>query len=247
MFREMATAIILKEYTSNYTTLPSFALTRTFNPILAEKLKNMLGDATEKIAKALEESLSSEIAQALNTKYIEKDFPTLAEKFWLRISLPLLELNQKITPLPSDKLKELIELEKEAARETAKLIRNTGYKYAEDLVYGLSAMIDYDAWLLEKLSQLGLEKIADTLWHRGLQETLQLSIYIRCLLFAWISATSALLKLLEKYREENMDTLAKWSRAYAEEVEAYIDTLDTLLDDEAYIVIEKMSVLGKQA
>lgn len=95
MFREMATAIILKEYTSKYTALPSFALTRTFNPILAEKLRNMLGDTTEKIAKALEESLSSEIAQALNTKNIEKDFPTLAEKFWLRISLPLLELNQK--------------------------------------------------------------------------------------------------------------------------------------------------------
>ena len=237
----MATAIILKEYTSNYTTLPSFALTRTFNPTLAEKLKDMLGDTTEKIAKALEESLSSEIAQALNTKNIEKDFPTLAEKFWLRISLPLLELNQKITPLPSDKLKELMELEKEAARETAKLIRNTGYRYAEDLVYGLSAMIDYDAWLLEKLSQLGPETLFEKLWQGGLQETLWLSIYIRYLLFAWISAASALLKLLEEYREENMDTLAKWSRTYAEEVEAYIDTLDTLLDDEAYIVIEKLS------
>jgi hypothetical protein len=247
MFREMATAIILKEYTSKYTTLPSLALTRTFNPILAEKLRNMLGDTTEKIVKALEESLSSEIAQALNTKNIEKEFPTLAEKFWLRISLPLLELNQKITPLPSDKLKELIELEKEAARETAKLIRNTGYRYAEDLVYGLSAMIDYDAWLVEKLSQLGPETLFEKLWQRGLQETLQLSIYTRYLLFAWISATSAFLNLLEEYREENRDTLAKWSRTYAEEVEAYIDTLDTLLDDEAYIVIEKMSELGKQA
>jgi hypothetical protein len=48
MFREMATAIILKEYTSKYTTLPSLALTRTFNPILAEKLRNMLGDTTKK-------------------------------------------------------------------------------------------------------------------------------------------------------------------------------------------------------
>jgi hypothetical protein len=45
----------------------------------------MLGDTAEKIAKALEESLSSEIAQALNTQNMEKDFPTLAEKFWLRI------------------------------------------------------------------------------------------------------------------------------------------------------------------
>uniref|UniRef100_A0A7C1CEK3 Uncharacterized protein n=1 Tax=Thermofilum adornatum TaxID=1365176 RepID=A0A7C1CEK3_9CREN len=247
MFREMATAIILKEYTSKYTTLPSLALTRTFNPILAEKLRNMLGDTTEKIVKALEESLSSEIAQALNTKNIEKEFPTLAEKFWLRILLPLLELNQKITPLTSDKLKELIELEKEAARETAKLIRSTGYRYAEDLVYGLSAMVDYDEWLVEKLSQLGPETLFEKLWQRGLQETLWLSIYIRYLLFAWISATSALLKLLEEYREENRDTLAKWSRTYAEEVEAYIDTLDTLLDDEAYTVIEKMSELGKQA
>jgi hypothetical protein len=178
MLKEAAKTVVLEEYIRKYTALPSLALTRTFNPTLAEKLRNMLSDATEKIAKALDESLSSETAQALNTKDIEKDFPTLAEKFWLRISPPLLELNQKITTLPSDKLKELIELEKEAARETAKLIRNTGYRYAEDLVYGLSAMIDYDAWLLEKLSQLGLEKIADTLWHRGLQETLQLSIYI---------------------------------------------------------------------
>jgi len=112
MFRESATAIILSEYISKYTTLPSFALTRTFSSTLAEKLRNMLGNATEKIAKALEESLFSEIAQAFKTKDIEEDFPRLAEKFWLRISLPLLELNQKITPLPSDKLKELIELEK---------------------------------------------------------------------------------------------------------------------------------------
>ena len=247
MLKEVSKPIVLKECTRKYTALPSLALTRSFDHTLAERLRNMLGDTTEKIAKALEESLSSEIAQALNTKNIEKDFPTLAEKFWLRISLPLLELNQKITPLPSDKLKELMELEKEAARETAKLIRDTGYRYAEDLVYGLSAMIDYDAWLLEKLSQFGLEKLADTLRHRGLQETLQISIYTRYLLFAWISATSALLKLLEEYREENRDALAKWSRTYAEEVEAYIDTLDTLLDDEAYIVIEKMSELGKQA
>jgi len=241
MLKEVSKPIVLKEYIRKYTALPSLALTRSFDPTLAERLRNMLGDTTEKIAKALEESLSSETAQALNTKNIEKDFPTLAEKFWLRISLPLLELNQKITPLPSDKLKELIELEKEAARETAKLIRNTGYRYAEDLVYGLSAMVDYDAWLLEKHSQLGLEKLADTLWHRGLQETLQISIYTRYLLFAWISATSALLKLLEEYREENRDALAKWSRTYAEEVEAYIDTLDTLLDEEAYTVIEKLS------
>jgi hypothetical protein len=155
MLKEVSKPVVLKEYIRKYTALPSLALTRSFDPTLAEQLRKMLGDTTEKIAKALEESLSSETAQALNTKNIEKDFPTLAEKFWLRISLPLLELNQKITPLPSDKLKELMELEKEAARETAKLILDTGYRYAEDLVYGLSAMIDYDALQRRKQGHTG--------------------------------------------------------------------------------------------
>ncbi len=39
---------------------------------------------------------------------------------------------------------------------------------------------------------------------------------------------------------ENRDTLSYWCREYAEEVDGYIDTIDTLLDDEAYEVIKNL-------
>ena len=74
---------------------------------------------------------------------------------------------------------------------------------------------------------------------------LQLSGYLRYLFFAWTSATSAILKLVERYKEENRDTLVKWCRTYKEEVEGYIDTLDTLLDDESYDAIKKLDIVRK--
>lgn len=49
-------------------------------------------------------------------------------------------------------------------------------------------------------------------------------------------------KLVERYEEENRDTLVNWCRTYTEEVEGYIDTFDTLLDVESYDVI-RSSVL----
>ena len=129
------------------------------------------------------------------------------------------------------------------ARHTARLLRNTGYEHAEDLVYGLSIMIEYDLWLVEKVVKLGLEELLEKLSERALTEALEISSYLRYLGFAWISATTAILGIIKEYKVENRDTLSQWCREYAEEIDSYIDTIDTLLDDEAYEVIKKLENL----
>lgn len=52
--------------------------------------------------------------------------------------------------------------------------------------------------------------------------------------FACVAATSAVLGLVDLFSEANRDAFADWCGEYAHEVEDYIDTIDVLLDDDAY-------------
>ena len=61
--------------------------------------------------------------------------------------------------------------------------------------------------------------------------------------FTWLSASAAVLELVRDYSERNRDTLALWSKEYAEELNTYIDTLDTLLDEETYNELVKLGIV----
>jgi hypothetical protein len=47
-------------------------------------------------------------------------------------------------------------------------------------------------------------------------------------------------------REDNVDTMVRECRFHAEEVDGYIDVLDLLVDDEAYVTFIKLNVVGER-
>ncbi len=67
----------------------------------------------------------------------------------------------------------------------------------------------------------------------------------REIVFALVSATSAVLGLVKEFKEANRDALAMWCREYAKKVENYIDTLDLLLDDEVYEGLVELGIIKK--
>jgi len=127
----------------------------------------------------------------------------------------------------------------------AEVIRGSGYRYAENLVYGLGALVDRDMWVLDKVSRYGIEGVVGRLVERSLETFLSFTGYTMYLAFAWTSATAAVLGLVKEFRETNRDTLAAWCRKYAEKVENHIDTLDLLLDDEVYGDLAELKIIKK--
>jgi len=192
--------------------------------------------------------LENEVSAALTSEDLTRELPVLVERFWYRLLSPLSELQFKLfssMAVNRELLDAFAEAEKALARALARGIRSTGYERWEDLVYALSVLVDRDLWVLERSAEMGLENLLEKLTERDLGVAVGFASYTMYLAFTWTSATSAILGLLEGYRRENLDTLASWSRAYAEEVEDYLDTMNTLLDDEAYEELLHLGVIRR--
>lgn len=211
-----------------------------------KRFKDIIGaEILKKLNKAFDEALENEIYQILNTDNLECNFPILAEKFWARIALPLIDLNTIIYTPDMETLRKLIEIEEELAKAMTKMIRNSGYNYADDLIYALSILVDHDLWVLDKVSKLGLDNLIKKFIDRAPDTLLHFSSYMIYLIFTWIASTATTLGIVKKYNEKNRDTLAKWCRKYAEDIDNYLDTLDLLLDDEAYEDLIKLGIIKR--
>jgi len=213
------------------------------------RFEELMGrDFLDKLADVFSEILKNEISTALTSENLVSELPVLVERFWYRLLSPLAELQFKLFSsmvVNRELLDAFAEAEKALARALARGIRSTGYERSEDLVYALSVLVDRDLWILKKSAETGLENLLGKLTERDLGVVVWFASYSMYLAFTWISATSAVLGLLGGYRRENLDTLASWSRAYAEEVEDYLDTMDTLLDDEAYEELLRLGVVRR--
>ncbi len=211
-----------------------------------ERFRELVGaEVVAKLGRALDEALSDEVRRALNTDDLERDLPMLVEKFWARISLPLVELNATIRALDVETLKKFRGVEEELARIVAKAIKGSGYVYSDNLVYALSILVDRDLWVLDKVSEIGFDNLVRKLVDRALDVVVQLTGYTACLTFAWIASTSAVLGIVKEFRERNRDVLAVWCREYAEEIDRYLDTLDLLLDDEVYEDLVELGIVKR--
>jgi len=209
-----------------------------------ERLKRLIGaEAFEEVSRASEEVLRGEARRALTTDDLVHEFPSLAEKFWARLWLPLVEMSAKLYTLDAERLNEVKACEEELAEAVAMSLRASNYANAEDLVYALSALVDRDTWILEWISRLEIDEFVEKLSTRALSEVLQLSGYTIYLAFAWFASTVAVLGLAKEYRGENRDLLAAWSRQYAKEVQELLDALDLLIDDETYEDVLKLGIL----
>lgn len=213
--------------------------------IAVNKFRELVGDEIfKRLDKVFNEALSDEIFKALNTDDLEHEFSTLVEKFWARLALLLVELSTSVYTNKSV-LKALRSVEEELAKAIAKALKLSGYEYADNLVYALSALVDRDLWIIDKVAELSFEELVKKLTDRALDTVIQLAGYTMYLAFAWISASVAVIGIAKKYRERNRDMLATWCREYAREVEEYLDTLDLLLDDEVYNDLRELRVIER--
>jgi len=175
------------------------------------KFRELIGEElAEKLDNALDEALKNEISRALNTDKLDEELYLLVEKFWIRIASQLSQVNDMLLgSIDKGFLRELVELEKKIGETLAGMIRRTNYRYSEELVYGLSSLIDYDKWVIGKISQLGIDAFVKKLIDRAPQtfiEFINLALY---LIFTWLASTVAILGIVKEYREENMDKLAE--------------------------------------
>ena len=216
---------------------------------VVKRFKEFIGeDLVRELDKIFSEALRNEISKALSTDKLEHEIHLLIEKFWARMALPLAELTQSIlSRINRTTLDEFIDLEEKLGIALAKLIKESKYKFAEDLVYGLSVLIDRDRWVIEKVSELGIDGFIKRVIDRDPKAFMEFANYTIYLTFTWVASTVALLGIVKNYRDENRDKMSQWCREYAKEVEDYIDTLDILLKDEVYKELLKLgTVKGKQ-
>lgn len=207
-------------------------------------LEELIGaELFERLSAVFEAALRSEVAAALNSTSPANEFPMLAERFWYRVLAPLAELGFSVqSKLSADRglLGAVINAEKALAKSLAEMLRASGYERSEDLVYAMSALVDRDTWILERSAELRLENLVSKLVERDPKLILEFAGYTAYLAFAWTSAASAALRIVDEYRKENLDALTSWSRMYAEEVEDCLDSMDVLLDDEAYEEVRRL-------
>jgi len=209
----------------------------------AGRLREIVGEETVRMTdRVFDEVLEHEVREILNVDDVEGRFPDLVMRFWARILLPLVELNEKLVR-DINILGEVRKIEVEMGMALAEIIRNTGYRHAEELVRGLGALIDRDIWVIDCMSKYGAKEAINKLMKRGAIPLLDLMGYTMLLTFAWTAASAAVLGLVKEFKESNRDTLARWCGKYAEEIEGYIDTLDLLLDDEVYEDLKEIGII----
>lgn len=104
--------------------------------------------------------------------------------------------------------------------------------------YAVAQLFDHDLWVLEKVSELGLENFLKLLVERAYDEVSDMYGYMLALLYVVMSVNTALFELVS-YRKESLEILIDWAEYYARELDAYIDTVNLLITDEYYEAVEE--------
>ncbi|WP_054854436.1 hypothetical protein [Vulcanisaeta distributa] len=198
------------------------------------------------VTDALNDITRNEVYTLLNAQDLANTLLTILPQFTVKITQPLIKATQTIAnSLSAGKLtvNELRSIEVRIGRELANGLRSTGHPQAEDLVQVLSTLIEHDLWVTEALSRYGYDGLIRRINERALNETTEETAYLMATLLTWHSATTATLNLIKEYKETNRDTLTKWAAAYAEELDTYIDTLDMLINDEAYETLKEERII----
>jgi hypothetical protein len=187
--------------------------------------------------KELEEALKGPVQRILNSPNLSADFPLEVYSFLSVVAKPLSQFSvYSLNKVFSDEKAygEFSKLFKELYNTLAKELRATGCENAEDLVYAMSIVFDHDLWVIDKVREVGIEAFTNKLVERAPRELYETSGYYLYLLFSLFSSMTAILKLVDTYKKENLSTLIIWARSYAEELDLYLDTLDLFLSDETY-------------
>jgi hypothetical protein len=229
---------------------------RACAPGAVERARQLLGaDTLDGMLRVVEEGVREEASRALNADSVEREFYKLAARFNARLLPPTLDANMKVfgkvfkrdsRSLDLGLINETAEIEKELLRGLTGLLRGTGYAQAENLARGLSVLADYDLWYLRKVSELSVLSSPEDLEgmaRDALGDMMVMLQYLFYSLFACTSAVSAVAGIVERFREGNRDALAARCMEFAEELDAYIDTVDTHLDRETREALKRLGLL----
>ncbi|WP_460172818.1 hypothetical protein [Vulcanisaeta sp. JCM 14467] len=203
-------------------------------------------DLMDYVMRAFKDALDREVRTVLNSTDLTNEFLLDLSMFTNRVINPMIRLTQELANgivFRGISVDDFNKAELAIGKELAKLIRSTNYPYAEDLVYALSILIEHDHWVINNVARYGFNGLLSRINERALNEAGDTSVYLMATAFAWYSATAAVLGLIKEFRGVNRDALAQWSRAYAEELNAYIDTLDLLINDETYKTLKEEGVI----
>jgi len=214
---------------------------------VAKRFREFIGESLAKeLDRVFSEALRNEVSRALSTDKLEHEIHLLVEKFWARIAFPLAELTQSmLSPIDRITLGGFIDLEEKLGIALTRLIRRSGYEFAEDLVYGLSVLIDRDRWIIEKVFELGIDEFIKRVIDRDPKAFMEFATYTMYLTFTWVASTAALLGIVKNYKDDNRDKMAQWCREYAKEVEDYIDSLDILVKDDVYEELLELGIVKR--
>lgn len=203
-------------------------------------------DLVGNITNAFKDALDNEVYAVLNAEDVTNTFLINLPIFTGRVINLMIRSTQDVVrgiSLSKISINDFNRAELAISRELARLIRSTNYPHAEDLVYALSMLIEYDLWVVNNVVRYGFNEVISRINERALNEAGEASAYLMATAFAWYSSTSAVLGMVREYREGNRDLLARWSREYADELDAYIDTLDLLINDETYEALVEEGVI----
>jgi hypothetical protein len=125
----------------------------------------------------------------------------------------------------------------------AKILQESSHPRKEDLIYSMSILIDRDIWVIEKMSKYGLEELIKKMIERAKDISIDFINTTINLTFAWLSAISAILNIVKKYNEENLNKIIELSLELSKELDSYLDTLDLLVDDETYEELRELKLI----
>ncbi len=106
-----------------------------------------------------------------------------------------------------------------------------------DLEHPLAMIFEYDLWIMGKLSEMEIEDLLMLISTRARKEFEGLIQHLVCLLYASTACISVLSGRVERYNTDTLKLLVEWSKSYGREVDAYIDTVNTLITDEYFEAI----------
>ncbi len=221
-------------------TVRESTLAASYRLVAGSRLSSLLREVAgshvlAELERVFNEAVREEISKGLKTDRLEVEFELLAERFAARLSSVLAELGFKLLGSVNRRMVDSIrEAEVEVASEIASAIRSSGYGRGEDLIRALAVMVEYDLWLLDRVSRHSLQEFTFKVFTRAREAALGLTHALSRLHFAVAAALAALMGIIREYRPENLDYLVSQALKYAEEVDLYMDTLDVILDDEAY-------------
>ncbi len=188
-----------------------------------------------------------EIIKALNmdADFLPLDFYFLVQDFRSRVILPMIKFSNILKSSDKNILKIAKEIMENIAMGIAERIELSRSRYADDLIYALSILIDRDIWFIDKVLELGIINLADKLITRALyflDDFVEFSIRLA---FTWVSATVSILGIAREFKDKNISILASYSREYADRVEEYLDVLDMLIDDDVYKDLIKLGIVER--